>query len=685
VPPATRPKRLLALALGIAGLATAMDGLGAALGRLPFTAPSVYEGNAFLLTAVALAPFYVTLLGLFLLTYPTPARGRLALPGLLAVGLSGAGAFLWLFDRAAMMAGPIVSSNRTLLWRTTLGEAWTAAMLLAVLAALWRVRLLPPEERRGALLLLTAVGLSAGMTRFGGLAADALLYATGTLRGVWQNALSGAVPGDCCGLSAAYWLAAYAVASPLLVAAFAWRERWWLPAILVGAQFLLGFLDQTEAFLVDVLAVAINLLLFVALAREGSLDMRAMPARAVHVGAALVGFYVFLQVVSLTIANAPDFPLAVPLGVIAGLGLGALAVAAVLPPDRGLAAVLARPAESEATAGRRLGPYAIALDRELAAGARPEEAAERLRALRGSLRVSDREHAALVFARQRAVRGPTGAGGDFAPGSLFLDRYRVTRDLRAGGMGVTRLCWDERMDRPVVIKSLRSAVGAAEGVEEVLREARALGKVRHPGIVAVHDVERVGDEAFIIMEHVEGGSLQERLDQGPLDPAQFRRVAHGLLDALGAVHDAGLVHRDVKPSNVLLTLGGEAKLADFGVAHIPGYETTAGAPDAGAVGTVRYMSPEQARGRGVSPRSDLFSAAATLFEAWTGRPYLEAAPGESAVELQFRAASAGPFRREIDGPEALRAWFARALDPRPERRFARAGDMRAALEAALGP
>lgn len=677
VPPVTPAKRVLGAAFWVYGTAGLAYYVMVAAG--PWVGPELPNSFA---SALAFSLF-LALLCAFLLVYPTPARGRAAVPAALATLLLGATSLLWLLDPGLLYAGPMEPENRTLLWRIGQGDGWVVVALLAVAASLWRVREVPGPQRRGALLLLAAIAIYFGAASPGGLLVRGLLFATGTLGGVYQNALQLAVPGDCCGVSAVLWVAARALAAPALLAAFVRRERYWLPLAVAAVDAAIALVGATTGLFLRSTAELAFLALFVALLGRGALDLGGTPAWARRGFAAVFGLYVFLVVASLVVGNAPGFALAVPLGVVLGLVAGGVGAQAVLPPGQGLLAWAG--AEPPGATERRLDPYAIALDRELAGGASPEEAFERLRPLRASLRVSDREHAVLAYARKRG--GPAAAGdpGEMAPGARFLDRYRVVSVLRQGGMGLTRLCRDERMDRNVVLKSLRSRDASSEGVDAVLREARAMGRVRHPAVVTVHDVERVGDEAFIIMEHVEGGSLEDHLAKGPLDPVRFRIVAGGLLDALGAVHGAGLVHRDVKPSNVLLTGTGEVKLADFGVAHIPGYETTAAALDASAVGTIRYMSPEQARGRGVTAQSDLFSAGATLFEAWTGEPYLQPKPGESAIELQLRAATADGFRRAVKGPKALKAWFARALEPVPARRFATAGDMRAALEQALGP
>jgi serine/threonine-protein kinase len=253
----------------------------------------------------------------------------------------------------------------------------------------------------------------------------------------------------------------------------------------------------------------------------------------------------------------------------------------------------------------------------------------------------------------------------------------VLAPLGSGAQGRTFLAEGPGAER-VVLKAVRG--GAPEALR---READALRSLRHPHVVAMHDVAEEDGEVILVMEYLEGGNLRDRLARGALGPEEFRRVATGLLAGLAAVHNAGQVHRDVKPSNVLLSTDGEAKLADFGVARAAGAETTLGRPEGTAVGTLRYMSPEQAKGKRVTTRSDLFSAAATLYEAYTGQPYIEPVEGESAVELQLRAATQGPFRKRAQ-PAAMRAWFAQALDPQPARRFASADAMREALLRALG-
>jgi hypothetical protein len=297
--------------------------------------------------------------------------------------------------------------------------------------------------------------------------------------------------------------------------------------------------------------------------------------------------------------------------------------------------------------------------------------------MRERLGISDREHEML----RHGLTAGADAGSDelLVPGHTIAGRYRVEEELATGGHGATYVAHDEQLDRPVVLKGLRSTNGDVELDEE----ARRLGATSHPTVVTVHDLVEIGDEAVVVMEHVSRGSLADRLEEGPLDLDAFAKIATDALTALEVVHEEGMIHRDVKPGNLLLTEDGGAKLADFGVARATAEETTMGVAASEPVGTLRYMSPEQAKGRPVDERSDLYSLAATLYEAYTDEPYVSVDAGESLVEVQLRVAGLGPFDEEIDAPEALHAWFATALAPRPEDRFASAREMRHALADAL--
>lgn len=269
------------------------------------------------------------------------------------------------------------------------------------------------------------------------------------------------------------------------------------------------------------------------------------------------------------------------------------------------------------------------------------------------------------------------------PGAVVADRYRVLRRLGAGSNGETLLAKDDLDGGSVALKWLPRA-GTTDAA--LLAEARALGALRHPNVVRMRDA--VSDPlhgAFLVMEHVDGGSLDARLARGPLSRAEFERVARGVVDGLAAVHEAGLVHQDIKPSNVLLTQRGEAKLADFGVARLPGIDATAGFEmTLRPVGTARYMSPEQARGRRGTARSDVWSAGATLFQAYTGRAYVDAAPGDGAEALMVRLAE-GPGFHGSTGDARLDAFFARALEPDPFARLEDGAAMRDALAEAIAP
>lgn len=260
-------------------------------------------------------------------------------------------------------------------------------------------------------------------------------------------------------------------------------------------------------------------------------------------------------------------------------------------------------------------------------------------------------------------------------------RYRVVATLGAGAMGTVYLAHDPLIDRQVAVKAIRmAALPAAERAayrDRFQSEARAGGRCQHPGLVAIHDAGEVDGIPYLVMEYVDGISLQAALAepsrQRALDPIG---VSLELLEALGCAHAHGIVHRDVKPANVLLPRAGPAKIADFGIARLDlGQATAAG----DMLGTPSYMAPEQARGEAIDHRADLFSVACVLHAILTGRsPF-------AGVNL------ADTLRRLTDTAEAdlsglaaachadLAAVLRRGLAKAPSARFGSAAEFAAAL------
>jgi eukaryotic-like serine/threonine-protein kinase len=196
-------------------------------------------------------------------------------------------------------------------------------------------------------------------------------------------------------------------------------------------------------------------------------------------------------------------------------------------------------------------------------------------------------------------------------GRLVGGRYRLSCQLGRGGMGRVWRATDELLGREVALKQVIVT-------ETALVEARALARLDHPGIVGVHDLIEDGGEPWIVLELLTGRTLAAALADGPLPVADVARIALRVLDALQAVHRAGLVHRDVKPANIQLCDDGRVVLTDFGIASVPDDQTTM--PAGGIAGSPAYLSPERARGDADGPESDLFSLGATLYAAVEGRP-----------------------------------------------------------------
>ncbi len=234
-------------------------------------------------------------------------------------------------------------------------------------------------------------------------------------------------------------------------------------------------------------------------------------------------------------------------------------------------------------------------------------------------------------------------------GATLGHRFRLEGHLGSGGMGDVFRGSDERLRRPVALKVFSLAGADARDIRRYADEARVLAGLSHPGLVALLDVgadvgPRAEPLAFLVMELVEGPTLQQRIAEGPLGPAEVADIGRQLADALGHAHAARVVHRDVKPANVLVTdevvLSGDpdapvvtVKLADFGIAQSAtrGSADPADRPTEATLGTASYLSPEQALGRPLGPASDVYSLGLVLLECLTGERAYTGAPLTSSL------------------------------------------------------
>lgn len=278
-------------------------------------------------------------------------------------------------------------------------------------------------------------------------------------------------------------------------------------------------------------------------------------------------------------------------------------------------------------------------------------------------------------------------------GELLSGRYELGELLGQGGMGEVRGAHDLRLGRWVAIKTLRPALA---GQPEVRRrfeaEARSAARLTHPHVVAVHDVGEEDGVPFIVMERVNGPVLEREMAAGTMDPDRVREVGSGILAALGAAHAAGIVHRDVKPSNVLLTAEGSVKVADFGIAKALDNPAAEGSTaeldltgDGQLIGTVAYMAPERVGGAPAGVQSDLYSVGVMLYEALAGtKPFVADTPMRLCMAVHQGDHKPLAVRCPGLDPE-LAAVIQRAMAHRPEDRFATAAEMAAALSGTAKP
>ncbi len=249
-------------------------------------------------------------------------------------------------------------------------------------------------------------------------------------------------------------------------------------------------------------------------------------------------------------------------------------------------------------------------------------------------------------------------------GSLVLNRFLIERRLGSGGFGVVYEAWDGRLERSVAVKAIESQ---GEAAHRVLREAQAAARLNHPGIVTLYELGEEDGNALLVTELVEGATLAELSREGALSDREIGEIGADLCEALDHAHAHAVVHRDIKPQNVLVPEEGEprAKLMDFGVARLTDGAALTAPGD--VVGTLAYMSPEQAEGRAAGAEADVYSLALMLYECWSGEnPNRRSTPAATARAIGGRLR---PLRRlRADLPRELADTIDRCLDARPSRR-----------------
>ena len=262
-----------------------------------------------------------------------------------------------------------------------------------------------------------------------------------------------------------------------------------------------------------------------------------------------------------------------------------------------------------------------------------------------------------------------------AAGERYIGKYRVKGELGRGGMGAVYLAEQPGLGREVAIKELiQSAAADPVALKRFLQEAQVMARTSHPNLVQVHDIELMGDANYIVLEFIRGKSLRDWLNRGAIPLPQVFAVMHGVLQALDYAHRHAIVHRDMKPENVLLSDEGMVKVADFGIARLTDDSGVGGtATKTGTtVGTPQYMSPEQVASSKVDGRSDLYSAGIMFYELVVGQPPFTASEADGPFTLMAKHVQAPPKPPSVLRPGldlGLEEVILKSLSKRPEDRF----------------